>query len=464
MIANKELIKSSFRDPSAYCYTIGDDIYRKINDKGLDDYNHLMSSGLYEKLHSLGLLISHTEMPVNLSTKDCSAIILMPKKIPFISYPYEWCFSQHKDAALLTLKVASIAVEYGMALKDASAYNIQFLYGKPILIDTCSFTKYQDGEPWLAYKQFCQHFLVPLALMSKKDIRLGGLAKNYIDGIPIDLASLLLKWICKFSTGLFVHVYLHAKFKSKFSETPVLAKYKRKISKNAYLGLLDNLVSTINKLTWSPMKTEWSDYYNNTNYTDKASEHKALLLCQLVGKIPKKCVTWDLGGNNGFYSRAIKRQVTSIVCWDIDPVAVESNYRKTKDENCTSILPLMQDLTNPSTSIGWAQTERDGFKERGAVDLILALALVHHLAISNNVPLSNIAEYLSCLSEYLIIEFVPKEDSKVKLLLANRQDIFDQYELSSFKKIFSVYYSIEAEALITDTCRTMFLMKRIHKC
>ena len=197
-----------------------------------------------------------------------------------------------------------------------------------------------------------------------------------------------------------------------------------------------------------------------TNYTDTATQHKITALKQFVAQIDNLNMVWDMGSNDGFYSRVIASSGVTVVCFDIDPLAVEKNYKKTKQEQGITLLPLLQDLTNPSSSIGWAQVERDGLNKRGTADLIMALALIHHLAISNHVPLNLIAAYFSSLGDYLIIEFVPKEDLQVKKLLANIKDIYDQYDLNHFKQAFSLFYDFLAEEPLIETSRTLFFMKK----
>lgn len=204
-----------------------------------------MQSGLYDKLQSLNYLIPHHEVSIDFALDEHALVVLKPEKIAFISYCYEWSFSQFKDAALLTLAVAKLAIQYGMILKDASAYNIQFHQGKPIFIDTGSFTIYEEGTPWSAYNQFCKHFLAPLLLMAKVDIRLGISMKQYIDGIPLDFASQMLPFKSKLSPSIFAHIHAHAKLQQKYGDINTVKINKRKITKLGLLGLLDNLNSLI---------------------------------------------------------------------------------------------------------------------------------------------------------------------------------------------------------------------------
>ncbi len=347
-----------------------------------------------------------------------------------------------------------------MSLKDATAYNIQFENGKPIFIDTTSFEKYTEGEPWIAYKQFCQHFLAPLALMSYTDIRLNHLLKTYIDGIPLDLASSLLPTKTKFSFSFLSHIHLHSKAQKKYEKSGNGKDKKSHVSLNGLIGIIDNLKSTINGLKWAPDKTEWADYYNDTNYTDEAFNNKRELVTEFFNSVPNASMVWDLGANTGEFSRIASLKGIKTIAFDIDPSAVEKNYLTIIENDENNLLPLELNLCNPSPGIGWANTERKSIKDRGPADVIFALALVHHLAISNNVPLEKISQYLSTLCSYLIIEFIPKEDSKVEFLLSSREDIFADYHKSGFEAAFSKYFSIIKQSPVLESQRTLYLMNK----
>ena len=454
------LLSSSFRDPNSFLFTRYGVLYRQINEGGLIDYQRLLSSDLYKQLVNSNYLIPHKEVPVEMGATPRAKVVIQPEKLEFISYPYEWSFSQLKDAALLTLDVAITSLNHGMILKDASAYNVQFYKGKPVFIDTGSFEEYQENEPWVAYNQFCMHFLAPLALMAKRDIRLGNLSRQYIDGAPLDLASRLLPLKSWLSYSLLTNIHLHAITQSRYGDSGQREKKTPKVSRMGMFGLLSSLRKAVHSLTWKPIATEWGDYYNNTNYSSEAAKHKGLLIDQFVTSIKPKTV-WDLGGNNGHYSRIASKHNASVVCWDIDPMAVEANYRHIRENKETTILPLLLDLTNPSPDLGWANKERGSLQTRGPVDLVMGLALVHHLAISNNVPLRNVAEYFAHLAEYLIIEFVPKDDSQVKRLLSSREDVFPDYDIGSFELEFTSYYQIIKRVPVEDSYRTLFLMKKL---
>jgi hypothetical protein len=463
-MSRTEQLSASFRDPSGFLFTDNGVLYRQINRAYSNDYARLMDSGLYDKLVKASLLIPHVEVEQapaesDLAERSRSAAfkVIQPERVPFISYPYEWSFSQLKDAALATLSIQKRAMKLDMSLKDASAYNIQFVCGKAILIDTLSFEIYKEGEPWVAYKQFCQHFLAPLALMAYRDVRLSQLLRVYIDGVPLDLASELLPTKTKFNFGLLTHIHIHAGAQKRYSDK-VVAPRKSGMNKQALTGLIESLESTIKKLTWKPAGTEWGDYYENTNYTDSAFEHKKQLVHEWA--IEKKpALVWDLGGNTGIFSREAASSGAFTVSFDIDPAAVEQNYRTVKTKKDQNILPLVLDLTNPSPALGWDNNERDSFGARGPVDMALALAVIHHLAISNNVPLPQLANFFAAHCRWLVIEFVPKSDSQVRKLLASREDIFTGYTREGFEAAFSSRFTIHKSEPVRNSERTLYLMK-----
>jgi len=455
-----QTLDSSFRDPSGFLFTRQGILYRQVNRAYAENYARLMESGLYAKLVKAGLLIPHTEVSIEPPAPELAFKVICPERVPFISYPYEWSFGELKDAALATLSIQKRALKAGMSLKDASAYNIQFYQGRPTLIDSLSFEVYQEGEPWVAYRQFCQHFLSPLALMAYRDVRLSQLLRVYIDGIPLDLASSLLPGRTRYKLGLATHLHLHARAQRRYADVSLAeARGGRKMSQQALLGLLESLQTTIRALEWKPAGTEWADYYGATNYTDAAFEHKKNLVGDWLSTIQPK-IAWDLGANTGVFSRQAASRGTFTLAFDIDPAAVEQNYRQVKTEKLTNLLPLVLDLTNPSPAIGWHNRERESLVERGPADVVLALALIHHLAIANNVPLERLARFLSDLGEWLIVEWIPKSDSQVQKLLRSRLDIFPGYTQEVFEETFKPYFEIQKVSAIRDSDRSVYLMKR----
>jgi hypothetical protein len=461
MAADSGVHPSSFRDPSGFLFTKDGTLYRQINRSYQPDFDLLTSSGLYDALVEKGYLIPHSEAAPELALTDEACKVIEPERIPFISYPYEWCFGQLKDAALTTLAIQKQAVESGMSLKDASAYNIQFRNGKPILIDTLSFEAYKEGEPWAAYRQFCQHFLAPLALMAYRDIRLGRLLRLYVDGIPLDLASQLLPYRTRFSFGFQIHIHLHAKLQQRHADSTQKPR-QGNVSKTGHLGLIDSLETLIKKLRWKQADTEWGEYYEATNYSDDAMKQKEDVIRELLQE-SKPSEVWDLGANTGRFSRIAEEIGADVISFDLDPVAVEKNYAECRQGKDTRLLPLILDLTNPSPGLGWAARERASIFERGPADTVLALALIHHLAISNNVPFDRLARFFASVCNSLIIEFVPKEDSQVQKLLITREDVFGNYNEEDFRNAFSEPFELKRRVELSDSKRVVYLMSKVRQ-
>jgi len=454
---NDNLDPASFRDPSGFVFCRDNILYRQVNQSYRDHFDHLISSGLYDKLIGAGHLVTHEVSDTQPLSRD-AYLVIKPQLIPFISYPYEWSFSQLKAAALCTLEIQKEAMAQGQTLKDASAYNIQFVGSKPVLIDTLSFEALDESKPWIAYRQFCQHFLAPLALCAHTDVRLMQLLRSHVDGIPLDLASRLLPAKTRLSFSLLTHIHLHARAQRSNANKPV-AKARGSMNRRALMGLIDSLESCCRGLEWKLPDTEWSDYYTDTNYSSDAASHKAECV-RSMAQAAAPTAAWDLGANDGRFSREISRTGVFTVAFDVDPVAVEKNWRQVVDNDDSALLPLLCDLTNPSPGIGWAAAERRSLADRGPVDLVVALALVHHLAIGNNVPLGMIAEFFARLGLWLIVEFVPKEDSQVQRLLASREDIFHNYKEAEFEEAFKGHYEIVRRERVRDSSRVIYLMKR----
>jgi hypothetical protein len=462
----KPEMKNKFlnRDPSGFVFKRDDKIYRVIKKSYQKNYNYLLQSGLYDKLCSERLLIPHTEL------KDWKSIleddfqpdyykVIEPQKVDFISYPYEWCFDQLKDAAVATLLVQKEALDHNMSLKDASAYNIQFIDSKPIFIDTLSFEIYEEGNPWIAYKQFCQHFLAPLALMSYKDLRLHKLLANYSDGIPLDLVNLLLPFRSKLNAKILLHITLHSKAQKKFSnKKKEIANLK--FSRASFNRLIDSLLNAVRSLKLKDSKSIWINYYEENILNSDYLDHKVRLITALLHK-EKPLRLWDVGSNTGRFSEIASEQHIKVVSFDSDPLTVNKFYNRCKAKGDKNILPLIMDLINPSGSSGWALEEHSSLIERANSDIVLALAIIHHLAITNNIPLNSLAEFFASLSKKLIIEFVPKHDPNAQLLLRSREDVFINYNQSNFEKEFGKYFKIFYKEKISASDRVLYLMERI---
>lgn len=446
---------ASYRDNSGFVFKQNGIIYRYVHPVYQPHYDRLMSSGLYDELVKQNRLIAHQEITEINSFGFTEGKVLQPEQLPFISYPYEWSFDMWKDAALLTLQIAASALKKGMILKDATPFNIQFHRGKPVFIDTLSFENYEAGKSWIAYQQFCECFLGPLLLMHYCHPDAQRLFTVYPNGIPMAVLVSLLPKRSKWNMNTFLHIHLQSRLTGKPAQSK---KAENNFSQQKLEILLKGLQGFVQKLSPKKVKTTWDDYYTGTILGNDYLQAKTKLVQAYSKSIDFNTVI-DLGANDGHFSRLFASD-KRVIATDADSNCINELYLQIKKEGRQNILPLVNDLTAPSPAIGWANAERESITNRLKADLVMALALVHHLAIAKNVPLPLIANWLQQMGEYLIIEFVPKEDEKVKLLLQNRADIFDSYSLEQFKANFEKHFHILQEEQVGNTGRRLFLMKR----
>jgi hypothetical protein len=446
---------SSYRDPSGYIFWHDGVLYRQVNLSYKEHFDQLLQSGCYELLTSKQLLIKHEPVSNNLTGDNDYYTTLRPQLIPFISYPSEWCFDMLKEAALLTLKIAREAMGFNMILKDASPFNVQWLNGKPIFIDSLSLEKFNE-KPWIAYRQFCECFLAPLLLMHYNKKQMPGLQLAWPEGIPLDIISSLLPGRSRFSLYTYLHIHLHAKYSLK-KGTPNQAI--KPFSKQKLLNLISSLESLVSKLNVPAQDSTWTAYYDEASQRNDYLTQKKTIISQWQQALDIENVV-DLGANEGEFSRLFAQQNKQVISADFDPYCINTLYNQEKKEGKTNITPLVIDLSYPTPATGVNNNERISFIDRVNADLVLALALIHHLSIGKNIPLDMVADLFQRLGKKLIIEFVPKEDEKVQLMLERKEDIYRDYDEPAFEKAFMRYYSIIDRKPIPGSGRILYLMQK----
>lgn len=447
---------ASFKDPSGFVFQAGETIYRQVNKPYAAAYDKLMGSGLYQQLVNRKQLISHREIDENITQTHQWYKTLQPAAIPFISYPYEWSFEQLRDAALLTLSILRTALNHGMILKDATPFNIQFIEGRPVFIDTLSFDIYDHSKPWIAYRQFCQCFLFPLYLEHylKKDVQ--KILSTYIEGIPVDITARLLPWKSNLSLGVWLHVYLQNTVQRNRKEGGNAIQFQKK----KLLDLVSHLESILQRFPQErTYKTTWNNYYEGTILSKEYLREKEAIFVNFCEGLSLQSVL-DIGANDGYFSKILAARGIQVVATDVDGQCINQLYREVRKKNIPNLLPLILDVANPSPAVGFHNKERATFFERIQTDLVLALALVHHLVIGKNIPLSMLAAWLHDIAPRLIIEFVPKEDEKVIQMLKSRKDVFNDYTRPAFESFFSQYFDILTYNEIPGTHRVLYLMQR----
>ena len=448
---------SSFRDPSGFIFEKEKILYRQVNKVFKEHFDLFISSGFYEKLVKQQLLIPHETINENLTGSNECYATLKPERIEFISYPWEWSFDMLKDAALLTLRLAKEAVASGMVLKDSTPYNIQWRKGRLIFIDSLSFEIYDPEKPWIAYRQFCECFLAPLLLMHYSKNSLQQLLLAYPEGVPLAVAKSLLPGRSKFSLHIYLHIHFHAGVAKKKNAS---APSKTKFSKQKFLNLISSLEILITKLSSADQSSAWSAYYEEASQRNDYLEQKKKIILQWLESLPGIKTAADLGANDGEFSRLLSSKNIQTIAADFDPYCINKLYNQLKAGKEKNIQPLIVDLSNPSPAIGVNNKERTSFISRLNVDLALALALVHHLVIGKNIPFEMIADLFQKICSTLIIEFVPKEDEKLQLMLGGKKDIYPGYTSENFEKAFANYFRLVNKETITGSGRTLYLMTR----
>lgn len=462
-VDHTQIDPASFRDPSGFIYTKDQKVYRQINRTYKPHYDALLSSGLYDELVKKQLLVAHQEVKTYVSAQTHTYKIIEPCIVPFISYPYEWCFSQLKSAALLTLKIQKIAIANKMILKDASAFNVQFLGPNPIFIDTLSFEIYDEKKTWNAYRQFCMHFLAPLLLMARIDVGLLKLFQTNIDGIPLNLASKLLGIKSWLKPSIALHIHLHALLEKRYENSKLSSTEieKGSFSEQKMFALIESLSKTTESLKLKNYKTQWSNYEDIHNYSEKTYKRKEEILQDFFTQIshtPLKIL--DIGANSGHFSRIFSNSTELVISIDKDHAAVEKNFIEAKKTSKLNVFPIMNDICSPSPNIGWANIERTSLMSRVSVDLTLMLALIHHLVIFNQVPFKKIASFASQTSRWLIIEFVKVEDSQLQQMLTEIKKDQMRYSQDNFELDFKRFFFIRKKTAITGSHRILYLLER----
>jgi hypothetical protein len=444
---------SSYRDPSGFLFYENDILYRQVNPCFAEDFDLFIHSGLYNQLVEEQLIISHREVEDGKPDKEAYKI-LQPERIPFISYPYEWCFDMLKDAALVTLQVAREAMKKGMMLKDASSYNVQWHKGKMMFIDTLSFEKYNEKEPWIAYRQFSEHFLSPLALMHYLQLPLQNMLLGYPDGIPMAVTKKFLPLKSRFTLNTYLHLHLQGAVAGQAAGN----KQQVNFSKVKLANILKSLQEAVSSYLFNSPSGVWSNYYDEAKERDGYLGEKKNIISEWIKRLETKTAI-DLGANEGEFSYILAASGAFTISADFDHYSINRFYRKIKQQKISNIHPVVLDLTNPSPAIGINNTERASFTERVQTDLVVALALIHHLAIGKNIPFEDIATLFRSLGEKLIIEFMPREDEKVRWMIEQKRDVYNWYTRENFLAAFSRHYKVADVQQIGSSNRTLYLME-----
>jgi len=457
----------SFRDRDGRIYRLGNRIIRGISASALEDFQKLQGTKFYQRFQEKGQLVASQllapdEVSLPGEEKQRWAAFIEHERIPVISYPYEWTFGMLRDAATLQLDLVEAAILEGMTLKDATPYNIQFVSGKPVFIDIPSFETLPPGTPWSGYRQFCEMFLFPLMLQAYKGVHFQPLMRANIDGVGIQTAAQLFGFRDRFRYGVLSHVWLQAKLDRRHGSTSQDVRSELRsagVNKELILANVRKIRKLLAKLSWQGDGSEWGGYEDFHNYSESDHALKESFINDSVESSGAKMV-WDVGCNTGQFSRIAARHAEQVLAMDLDHFAVERLYLETLKDDQKNILTLLQNVADPSPNWGWRNRERTELRSRAKPDLLLCLALIHHVVITANVPLEEFVAWMSDLSDQLVIEYVARSDDKVETLLRNKEDKYSDYSRENLERELSRHYSIRKQLELESGNRFMYWCAR----
>ncbi|MGH3035288.1 MAG: methyltransferase [Gaiellaceae bacterium] len=417
----------SFRDPDSRVFVAGDRVLRALSERGLEDWRALAASELWRTKRAEGKLVATEPLdgdggvPAELADGGWAAV-LAHERVPFVSYPYEWPFGMLRDAALLELELLLAALEEDLTLKDATPYNVQWRGIRPLHVDVGSFERLRPGEPWAGYRQFCALFLYPLLLQAHRGAPFQPWLRGSLEGIaPADMRR-LLSLRDRIRRGVLAHVVLHARLERSYGGRRSDVKGELR-SAGFHKGLIQanarRLAKLVRHLSWEPEETAWSGYAEASPYTEADAAAKEAFVRRAAGARRRRLL-WDLGANDGRYTRVAAEHADYALAVDADAAVVEHLYRALREEGAETILPLVVDVADPSPGLGWRGRERRPLEERGLPDLTLCLALAHHVCLSGNVPVRAFLDWLASLGGELVLEVPTREDPMVRRLLERK--------------------------------------------
>ena len=453
----------SFRDRDGRIYRCGERILRGISAGALEDYRKLESKKFFKRFTDAGKLVATKEVPLDEvplpdEEKARWAGFLEHERVPVVSYAYEWTFGMLQDAAVLTLDLLEAAIKADMTLKDATPYNVQFVGGKPVFIDIPSFETLEPGSTWSGYRQFCEMFLFPLMLQAYKGVDIQPMMRSSIDGVGIQTMARMFGFWNRFKKGVFSHVWLQAKLDSRYGSTSQDVKSELKsagFSKELILANVRKTRKLVQKLSWGGEGSEWGSYEEFHNYSEADHSRKEAYIDDCVRESGARTV-WDIGANTGQFSRIASKHAQQVLAMDIDHFAVERMYRRNGAEGVENILPLVQNVCDPSPNWGWRNCERTDLVTRAKPDLVLCLALIHHVVITANVPLDEFIAWLASLTDQLVIEYVSRSDDKVETLLRNKQDKYHDYSRENLEAALAAHFEIRSQLPLESGNRFLY--------
>ena len=451
----------SFRDRTARVFYRDGSVYRGLSASALEEWRSVSAASFFKQAIESGQVVAtetaapaagHARLPAEW------AGVLKHQRIPFVTYPYEWCFGMLKHAALLQLELLEAALVEGFTLKDATPFNVQWVGPRPTFIDVASFVRWTPGQPWSGYRQFCRMYLYPLVLQTYKGIPFHPWLRGRLDGITAQECRRLMSWRDMLRPGVLTHVVAQSRFEQRYANTG--REIRRELQqagfqKSFIARNLANLKTLVAGLEWAPPASAWSGYADCNSYDREDSAAKERFVeAALAARTPR--IVWDLGSNTGRFATLAARFADHVIAIDSDHESVERLFGALRQGGPRNVLPLVMDLSDPSPGLGWRGAERQTMLQRGRPDLVLCLALIHHLAITANIPIADVVDWLAEVGASLVIEFPTPEDAMVKRLLLNKDQVYADYCVEYFETVLGARFDVRDRLPLPSGTRILY--------
>ena len=448
----------SFRDPDGrVLYGQHDRVLRGLSEEGAEAWRQLSQAAFFHRLTEHGALIP-TRVAADIAPATLGwAAVLEHDRVPFVSYPFEWSFGMLRNAALLHLEVLLDAMTGGMTTKDGSAYNVQWRGTSPVFIDVSSIAP-SSGGPWEGYRQFCETFLNPLLVQAYRGVDFQPWLRGRIEGMPTSDARRLLPGRAVLRRGILKHVVLHDILQRRTTSGAQAAKHalnEAGFGDGLARAAVADLLRLVKDLDWQPPPSVWSRYADDKPYAPADLERKRKFVQNAVRDAAPRLV-WDLGSNDGTFSREAAAYAEYVLAMDADHPSVERLYRSLRKDGERKVLPLVLDVADPSPPLGWRGRERRTLTDRGRPDVVLCLALVHHLSITANIPLDEVVSWLHSLQARVVVEFVDRTDPMVQRLLANKAIKHEDYTAARFEDLLARRFAFRQRAELSTGTRRLY--------
>ncbi len=453
----------SYRDPGSRVFRRNSDVFRALDARAMADWEQLQTTRFFSAGVADGTIVSTERVDVAPPPGEWAGV-LRHDAIPIISYPYEWTFSMLRDAALLQLDLMSAALAENMILKDATPYNVQWRGPRPVFIDIGSFERLEPGDLWVGYRQFLQQYLYPLMLTARVGVPFQPLLRGQPEGISADELSRMLSPKDRLRKSSLLHVILPARAERRYGMEGGDVDVRSELQQ---AGFTTNMIATnvtglrriVESLSWDPGSSTWNRYAADCDHVELQRDAKAdFVTGSLLEHAPD--VVWDLGTNDGYFAKLAAVTTDQVLALDADHLVLDELYQSLRNAGVPNVLPLIQDLANPSPGIGWRGSERPPLLDRSSPDLVLCLAVVHHLVIGRNVPLPAVVDWLAGLDAHVVLEFVPPDDPMVRQLTANKRshEIHRDYTEDALREYLARSFRIEREQAVPAGNRRLFAL------